>query len=65
MTRHLLSAEGHTCNRSCYGAKHEPCTCGCGGENHGRGATAALENPKNLAPVLPFFRETKPEVEEK
>lgn len=37
------------CDERCYNAKHEKCTCICGGKNHGVGFRKALENVMKMA----------------
>jgi hypothetical protein len=36
------------CDARCYDAKHSNCDCICGGRNHGKGKTQAVENTKGL-----------------
>lgn len=37
------------CDGRCYDAKHEKCTCICGGKNHGKGKAQAVANTQELA----------------
>lgn len=32
------------CDANCHDAKHEKCTCICGGKNHGKGSEQAIRN---------------------
>lgn len=36
------------CDASCYMARHQKCTCICGGVNHGKGLARAAENTRRL-----------------
>lgn len=36
------------CDARCYEAKHDKCTCICGGANHGIGHNKAVENMRQV-----------------
>lgn len=40
------------CDAKCHEAKHEKCTCICGGMNHGKGLKNAVENMRQLWETL-------------
>lgn len=44
------------CDAKCYKAKHQGCTCVCGGRNHGVGLEAAVENTKE---IVEYWKEMK------
>ena len=40
------------CDANCYNAKHDKCTCVCGGTNHGAGLQKATDNTSIIAENL-------------
>jgi len=40
------------CDARCYEASSPECTCVCGGRNHGKGQTIAMENTSALFEVM-------------
>ena len=51
-------AEGR-CDARCYNATSPECDCICGGRNHGKGLSKALENTRQLAEqMIAYYRET-------
>lgn len=40
------------CDARCYNAKHDKCTCICGGLNHGKGLQQAIDNTKEIAEAM-------------
>jgi len=42
----LMNSGKRRCDARCYEAKGKDCHCVCGGENHGIGLAAAVENTK-------------------
>lgn len=49
---HAHGAGAGRCDAKCYDARHEVCSCVCGGLNHGAGIERAKENTKELAGEL-------------
>ena len=51
-------AEGR-CDAKCYNAASPDCDCICGGCNHGKGLSKALENTRQLAEqMIAHYRQT-------
>jgi len=42
------SGDQGRCDAKCYNAKHENCTCICGGKNHGVGLDQAIDNTREM-----------------
>ena len=49
----ISGAHAKVCNKYCYDAKHETCTCTCcGGKNHQKGLIQATKNTQEMAEEL-------------
>ena len=44
----LIKTDNNTCDSKCHDAIHDKCECICGGRNHGKGITHALEETKQM-----------------
>jgi len=42
------SGQRRRCDAKCYNAKHDKCTCICGGVNYGVGLQKAVENTRQM-----------------